>query len=184
MIDAVGRVVLGVPRPWTKTPFPTVCFDVRSVIGDVKLGRMRYNYAKDYEEAENYVRMTFVPDNKMLIHPSSSSEPGKTMQLLEDILVLGILAGSLDTLSTFGVSGLVPYNVIRDYGSQTNQEINEASLRILQRYGFRQDSRKDKKHVYIFNPNYVKQLETYKDRRENEMRGELCTEATRILQKI
>lgn len=184
MIDAVGRVKLGCPITWDRDPFPTVYFDVKSVIGDVKLGRMRYNYAPNYKAEEAFVRMTFVPDNKMLIYPEC--DPGRSMALLEDILVLGILAGTLDTITTFGVGKLIPYNVIRDYGSEINKEINAASLSILTKYGFSQDSDPKKGHIYLYTPNvqHLEKIDAYKKEREKMMKAEMLDEARRILQKI
>lgn len=179
MIDSVGRVTLGNPAIHSRNPFPMVVYDVNSVIGNIRLGKMRFNYAESYKVGSQYVRMTFVPDNKMLIYPDNS----KSVQLLEDILLLGILAGSMDTISTFGKSGLIPYNIVRDYGNEINQTINAKALEILKKYGFVQDNSQNDIYIYDSSIGAAKILE-YKERREKEMTTELKIDADRILQHI
>lgn len=179
MIDAVGRVTLSNPSTHSREPFPMVVYDVNSVIGNIRLGKMRFNYAESYKTEAHYVRMTFVPDNKMLIYPDNA----KSVQLLEDALVLGILLGSMDTISTFGKSGLIPYNIVRDYGNDINQTINAKALEILKKYGFVQDSSQNDIYIYNSSIGAAKILE-YKEKREKEMMYELKIDAQHILQHI
>lgn len=179
MIDAVGRVTLSNPSTHSREPFPMVVYDVNSVIGNIRLGKMRFNYAEAYKRDSHYVRMTFSPDNKMLIYPDNA----KSIQLLEDALVLGILVGSMDTISTFGKSGLIPYNIVRDYGNDVNQTINAKALDILTNYGFKQDS--NAKDIYVYNASVgVAKILEYKEKREKEMMYELKIDAQHILQHI
>lgn len=179
MIDAVGRVTLSNPSTHSRKPFPMVVYDVNSVIGNIRLGKMRFNYAESYKPGPHYVRMTFVPDNKMLIYPDNA----KSVQILEDALVLGILLGSMDTISTFGKGGLIPYNIVRDYGNHINQTINAKALEILKKYGFVQDSYQNDIYIYDSSIGATKILE-YKERREKEMATELKIDADHILQQI
>ncbi len=191
MLDATGYAVLGIPEvcPQPKDSkrnplgIPSVWFGIFSTSG-VRLGRVRYNYASTYEETPNYIRMTFVPENKMLFCPSQSTDANKSMVLLQDVLALMALAGKLDTMAMFGVDSLIPYNVVRDYGSDIDKEINTAAIGILKKFGFMQDERKGKEGIYLYHPSCGHSLTEYKLKREKEMKYQLLEDSSRILARI
>ncbi len=190
MLDAVGYVVTSVPEVCSqrKDPkdnpdgIPTVFFGVFSTNG-MRLGKIRYNYSADYVATPtNYIRMSFMPDNKVLFHPNLSSDPGKSMKLLEDVVVLMALAAKMDTVAMYGVPSLIPYYVVRDYNSDINQKINAAIIPILEKYGFKRwDANKD---VYLYHKGRGESLEAYKLLREKQREAQLRYEEMNIISRI
>ncbi len=187
MLDATGYAVLGIPQvhrqeATEKNPngIPTVYYRVFSSRTGRGLGRIRYNYAKNYVETPDCIRTTFVPDNKFVFCPSTSPDPQKSKVLLEDVLVLMSLAGKLDTLATFGEESLTLYNIIRDYGSQIDREINSVAMEILKKYGFSENEN----GIFMYHPSSGESLTEYKLKRERELQNEQRQEVSRILANI